>query len=47
MERVHKVGAGPGDLKPPVGFRGKVPVGGLVDEVSQKTMQNVKLAYNF
>jgi len=36
MEGVHVVGAGPGGLRdgsPPVGSRGKAPVGGLGDEV--------------
>jgi len=38
---------GLGDGSPPVGPRGKVPVGGLADEVPQKLKQNVKLVYNF
>jgi len=44
------VGAWPGDLgdvSPPVGSRGRAPVGVLGDEVPQKLKQNVKLAYNF
>jgi len=50
MDGVHVVGAGPerlGDGSPPVGSRGKAPVGGLGDFVPQKLKQNVKLAYNF
>jgi len=38
MEGVHVVGAWPGDLgdvSPPVGYRGKAPVGVLVDKVPQ------------
>ena len=35
-----------GDISPLVGSRGKAPVGVLVDEVSQKLKQNVKLVYN-
>ena len=41
--------AGPGRLgdgSPPVGFRGKVSVGGLGDRVCEKLKQNVKLRYN-
>ena len=38
---------GLGDFRPPVGSRGKAPVGDLGDEVPQKLKQNVKLAYNF
>jgi len=44
-EGVHVVGAGPACLgagSPPDGSRGKVPVGDLGDEVSQKLKQNVK-----
>jgi len=41
------VGARPRGLKPPEGYKGKVPVGGLGDEVPEKLMQNVKLVYNF
>jgi len=50
MEGVHVVAAGPGNLgdgSPPVGSRGKAPVGSLGDEVPQKLKQNVKLACNF
>ena len=36
-----------GEGNPPVGFRGKAPVEGLGDEVSQKLKQNVKLKYIF
>ena len=32
---------------PIVGSRGKAPVGGQGDEVTQKLKQYVKLAYNF
>jgi len=32
---------------PPVGLRGKAPVGGLGDEVPQKLKKRVKLVYNF
>ena len=47
MEGFTWCGARPRDLgagSPPVGSRGKAPVGGLVP---QKIQQNVKLAYNF
>ena len=37
---------GSGDVSLPVGSRGRVPVG-VLDEVSQKLKQNVKLLYNF
>jgi len=37
---------GSGDVSLPVGSRGRVPVG-VLDEVSQKLKQNVKLVYNF
>jgi len=47
MEGVHVVGPGLGDGSPPVGSRGKAPVGGLGDKVPQELKQNVKLAYNF
>jgi len=35
-----------GDVSLPVGSRGRAPVG-ILDEVSQKLKQNVKLQYNF
>jgi len=35
------------DVSPPVGCRGKAPVGVLGDEVPQKLKQNVILVYNF
>ena len=50
MEGVHVMGVRPeglGDRSPPVGSRGKAPVGGLGDEVPQKLKQNVKLESNF
>jgi len=50
MEGFHVVGDGPGvmgDVSPPVGSRGKAPVGDLEDEVPRKLKQNVKLSYNF
>jgi len=46
MEGVLVMAAEPGG-RPPVGSRGKAPVGGLRDEVSLKLKQNVKLACNF
>jgi len=49
MEGVHVVGAEPRGLEdgsPPVGSMGKVPIGGLGEQVPQKAKQNVKLAYN-
>jgi len=49
MEGVHVVGAGPGgmgDGSPPVGSRGKAPVG-VLGTVPQKLKQNVKLVYIF
>jgi len=39
MDGVHVAGNGSGGLEngsPPVGFRGKAPVGGLREEVPQK-----------
>jgi len=47
MEGVHVVGAWLGDVSPPVGSRGKAPLGILGDEVPQKLKHNVKLVYNF
>jgi len=47
VEVVHVVGAWPGDGSPPVGSRGKTPVGDLEDEGHQKLKQNVKSVYNF
>ena len=44
---VHVVGAwpwGPGDVSPPMGTRGKAPVGVLGDEVPHKLKNNVKLS---
>jgi len=38
---------GQGYKSAPVGSRGKAPVGGLGDEVSQKLKQNGKLVYNY
>jgi len=35
------------DVSPPVGSKGKTPVGVLWDEVPQKLKQSVKLVYNF
>jgi len=49
MEGVRVVGAEPRGLEdgsPPVGSRGKVPVGDLGEQVPQKVKPNVKLAYN-
>jgi len=51
MEGLHVVAPGYGGLgdgSPPVGSRGKAPIGGLGDEVSSPEAEtNVKLAYNF
>jgi len=41
------VAMGSGDVRLPVGSRGRAPVGVLGDEVPQKLKQNVKLVYNF
>ena len=48
MEGVHVVehGQGTWDASPPMGSRGKAPVGVLGDEVPQKLKNNVKLVYN-